>query len=245
MTHRWFLVVCLAPVGCIPSINTGSNVDRKPMEVAIAAAASLGQTATLAMNAMERPTSCAQATTACSSYPCSGAVTISYGADCPLPLGGVASGSVNVTGTWSSATAATLSSTFVNVQAGGKNNVVTSATNLTATPSSVSYTGQNAVVRGGGTLAAQSTWNVSVDNMGRYTISGTQQAGSGGGSAQQLDVTNVILDPSCTLNPVGGEAVIQDVSGLNVSAATITFHSACDGKAQADGSSVGVQFVGL
>lgn len=243
MNIRWLWVPCLALglPGCI-SIKTGGDVDRRPMQVAIGAAASLGQSATIAMNAMTRTTACAAVTKACTSYPCSGAVTITLGADCPLPLGGAATGTVAVTGTWQSAMQATLSTTYTNVQAGASSTVVTSATNITATPSSVSYTGQNVQVHGSTTLAGQSTWTVGVDAMKRYTITGTQQAGGGGGSAQQIDVSSVVLDPACTLNPTGGTVTIQDVSGLSIQQATISFHPACDGKAEADGKSVAIDF---
>ncbi len=251
MTKCWLLVPCLAPVlaGCIPSIKTGGDVDRKPMELAVSAAATLGQSATLAMNAMSKTnaSACAQVTTDCASYPCaSGAVAITYGSDCPLPLGGQATGTVQVSGMWTSSTSATLTSTFTNVSAGGQNAVVTSATNVSASANSVTYTSQNVVVHGATAFAGQSNWTVSVDPATKkMTINGANQAGGGGGSAQQIDVSDVVLDPSCTLNPVSGEATIQDVSGLNVSQATITFHSACDGKASADGASVSVQFLGL
>ncbi|HZS36353.1 MAG TPA: hypothetical protein VFF06_05980 [Polyangia bacterium] len=245
MTKRTLLVPCLALSlgGCIPSIKTGGDVDRKPMEVAIGAAASLGHSTVIAMNAMSKTESCAQVVKACSTFPCSGEVTITLGADCPLPLGGAATGTIDVTGMWTSATAASLSSTYTNVLVGSRSTVFVSSTNVTATPTSVMYTGQAAHVQGSAALAAQSTWNVSVDASGKYTVSGVQQAGGGGGSAQQLDVSDVTLDPACTLNPTGGRATIQVVNGLDIQSANITFHSACDGKADADGKSVPVDFL--
>jgi hypothetical protein len=236
-----FSCVTALASGCI---KLGGAVDLTQMEVAIGAATSLGHSATLAMNAMTGTTACTQVTQRCTTYPCSGSVMITLGPNCPLPLGGTATGTVMVTGMWTSATQATLSAQYVNVQAGTRNTVVTSSTSITATPTSVMYTGQNVQVHGGSALAAQSTWNVSVDRMGRYTISGTQQAGGGGGSAFQLDVSNVIVDPgTCWANPVGGQATIQDVSGLSISTATVSFHTACDGKADADGTPVMVDFL--
>lgn len=237
-------VLLYLSTGCI---STGSSVNLTQMEVAIGAAATLGHSGTLAMNAMAQTTACTQVTQRCTTYPCSGAVTITLGPSCPEPLGGSATGTVNVTGMWTSATAASLSTTNVNVTvAGGRNTVVTGSTSVNATPTSIMYTGQNVNVQGSSALAAQSTWNVSVDAMKRYTITGVQQAGSGAGAAMQLDVNNVVLDPACTLNPVSGDATIQDVSGgliPSVSTAHVTFHSACDGKAEADGSPVTVDFL--
>jgi hypothetical protein len=215
------------------------------MEVAIGVAASLGHSSSLAMNAiaMTQASTCVTVNKACTSYPCDGAVTIALGPACPLPLGGAASGTIQVSGTWQSSSQATLkSTTYTSVQVGGHGSVVTSASNLSASSGGVVYTGQDAVVQGGTTLAAQSSWDVTIGSDGKYSISGTQQGGSGSGAASQLSVSGVVLDPACTLNPVAGNVVIQDVGGLSVSQANITFHHACDGKAEADGKSVSLNF---
>jgi hypothetical protein len=245
MKTRWLVVSCLASAlgGCI---RTGGAVDMRPMETAIASAASLGHASTLAMTAMQQTSAvaCTQVTTACTTFPCQGAVTITLGNDCPLPVGGVASGTVQVTGMWSSATSAKLSTTYSNVKvaAGARNSVFVSATNVTATPTSVSYTGQDVQVQGAAALAAQSSWDVSIDSMGRLTVDGTNQFASSG-HTQQTHVSSAVLDPACTLNPVSGSATIQDVGGLSVSQAHVTFHSACDGRASADGANVMLDFL--
>ena len=71
----------LLAAGCI---STGSSVDLTQMEVAIGAAATLGHSGTLAMNAMTATTDCTQVTQRCTTYPCTGAVTITLGPNCPL-----------------------------------------------------------------------------------------------------------------------------------------------------------------
>lgn len=242
MTKLMVPCLALALGGCI---KTGGAVDLRPMEAAIGAAASLGHATTIAMNAMAAPVACAEVTRACASFPCAdGEVTITLGSDCPLPLGGAATGVIDVTGSWMSATQASLSTTFTNVQTvGARSSVVVSATNLTATQNGVDYTGQAVDVQGASALAAQSSWHVAIDTNGHYTINGTQQGGSGSGAASQLDVSDVSLDPACTLNPVSGSVVIQDVGGLSISQANVQFHSACDGKASADGQTVSVDFL--
>ncbi len=134
---RFVAAVPLLLAGCISTGSNVSSTDIHPVEVAIASAAELGFVASTAMNAMSTSTSvpCAQVTQACTSYPCNnGSVTITLGSECPLTIGGAATGAVTVTGSWTSSTSATLSSTFTNVQVGGTSSVVASATSLTATP---------------------------------------------------------------------------------------------------------------
>src|SRR5258706_3678698 len=117
ITIRWLVAPTFASAlaGCI---RMGPAVDMRPMEAAIATAASLGQSSTLAMNAMTQTTACTQVTQACTAnFPCTGGVTITLGSDCPLPIGGTATGTVSVTGSWSSATPGQLSTTYTNVVA--------------------------------------------------------------------------------------------------------------------------------
>src|SRR5207249_2687619 len=125
-----------------------STSDIRPLQSGVAAAVSLGQSSTLAMQAMVSSALCASVNTACTTYPCSnGAVTVTYGSACPLPLGGQASGTVQVSGNWQSDSSATLADTFVGVQAGTRSTVLVNASNLTVTRStndvSVRYTWQD------------------------------------------------------------------------------------------------------
>src|SRR5262245_21415543 len=80
------------------------------VQYGVTSASAVGRTAALAMDAMKGMVSaCVAVTTACSTYPCTmGAVTITLGDGCQLPLGGTASGTVTVTGSWSTADAAML-----------------------------------------------------------------------------------------------------------------------------------------
>lgn len=239
MTVRLVFATALAATA---ACGSDLRAQIRPVEVAIGSASALGQTSAIATSAMRGTTACATVATACPTYPCEGKVELAYGADCPLPLGGTASGTVSVTGTWKSADSATVRTTFVDAKAGDKNVVVTSATNLTvsrsANTTSVNYVGQNVSVRGSAALAAQSVWTVSVDNKGTadkpaddtYRVTGTQQA-AGGSSTQQIVVSGVVLDPACRLNPTDGTATLQEVSGLSVNQLMVRFHATCDGKA--------------
>jgi hypothetical protein len=182
-------------------------------------------------------------TTACASYPCAtGAVSIALGASCPLPLGGAASGTVMVSGSWQDKDHATLSSQFVDAKAGARDEVVTTATNLTVSRSgsslTVTYTGQDVNVQGASALAAQSSWTVVVDTAGTgdpgddgYTVTGVQQ-GAGGGGGGQVSVSDAVLAAGCTQNPTSGSAVIQSAGLTSIENDTVTFHAACDGQAE-------------
>ena len=71
-----------------------------------------------------------------------------------------------------------------------------------------------------------------------YTIDGAQQGvgASSGANVAQVTLTSVLLDPSCRDNPIcrqrphpaGGLELLEQV--------TVHFHSACDGKADVQGT---------
>lgn len=246
------VLAAVLPVAVGGCIHSGSNVDLSPVELAITSAASLGLVSTIAMNAIGSSSStgvsvpCAQVTQACTSFPCTnGAVTVTLGSDCPVPIGGVGSGSITVTGSWTSATEATLSESFTNVKVGANNSVVVSATSLTVSSGSVTFTGQNVNVHGANALVAQSSWTVTSNaSGGGFTVSGSNQ-GVSGIATSQLTVSDVDLDPSCTLNPISGTATLQETNGpadLNITNSDVTFGPACNGEAQVDGSAVKLDF---
>lgn len=227
------------------------------VQYGVTSASAVGRTASLAMDAMKGMASaCATVTTACASYPCTtGAVTIALGAGCPLPLGGTSSGTVTVTGNWSSADQATLSQTYTNTQvaSAGKALAIASVTQISASRAgntlTVKYTGTNAVAGASGSavaVGASSSWTVTVDNKGTadpiddlLTVDATSANASAFGGTRVASVTGAVLDPSCRQNPIAGRADITQVSGGVVPVPTITkiqFHAACDGQAEVDGS---------
>ncbi len=223
-----------------------SSSDLHGLELALGAASSLGLVTSLAMDAISAPTACAQVVAGCTSFPCSGEVSITLGADCPLPLGGVASGTVDVSGSWSSADSATLSTTFVQVAAGGRTEVVVAAHDLTVdrstTSVTVKYVGQNVSVVGASTLTNQSSWTVVSDPTAGLTVSGTNQ-NVGGAAVDQLSVSSVVIAPACAANPSSGSATIQHVSTFSIVQDSVSFHSACDGSADVNGKPVAFQFL--
>ena len=205
MRNLCLLLLC----GC-----SASSSDVRPLESGLAAAVSLGLTSSLAMNAMSMTTVCASVKTACTGYPCGdGAVDVALGSGCPLPLGGEASGTVSVTGSWQSADEATLTNTFVDAKAGSRNVVVVSASDLTVSHSTnsvtVRYTWQNVNVQSGiSTLSGQSSWDVTADlnntpgdpSDDTYTVSGTDQGVSS--QVSQISASDVVIKPTCQLTPV-------------------------------------------
>jgi hypothetical protein len=234
-----------ASLGCF-SFASPPPPDVRPLEVGLGAAMAIGQSSSIAVSAMSTTTVCATVSQPCSTFPCNGSVTVNLGNGCPLPLGGNATGTVTVSGTWQSANQATASFTFVNAVAGTQNVVVTSATNVTIQRSNghvtVSFSGQNVNVHGSVAVAAQSVWNVDVDQAGtpadpsddNYTITGSTQSG-GGSTTEQVTASDVIVKASCRLNPVSGSGTIQSVTSTSLEQVALTFHATCDGKADASG----------
>lgn len=234
------------------------------VQYGVTSASAVGRTASLAMDAMKGMVSaCATVTTACASYPCTnGAVTIALGPGCVLPLGGMATGSVTVSGNWSTADQATLSQTFVNTQvaSAGKALAVANVTQINASRTgnvvTVKYAGANAAAGASGNaiaVGASSNWTVAVDNNGtpdpnddKLTIDASSTNASAFGGARVATVSSAVLDPSCRQNPISGSADITQVSGGIVPVPTITkikFHAACDSQAEVDGSTVTLTLV--
>src|SRR5437868_11679570 len=95
--NRFTLAGLLLLVAC------GSKESINEVQYGITTAATVAYAASISMEAVKSGSSvCATVKTGCTTYSCNGAVTVNLGAACPLPLGGVASGIVEVTGAWSS-----------------------------------------------------------------------------------------------------------------------------------------------
>lgn len=244
------------------SIACGNQDSINEVQYGLTSAAAVGRAASITMDAIKgTSTVCATVKTGCTTYSCNGAVTVNLGAACPLPLGGDASGSVEVTGMFSSADQATLSQTFAGARINGLNKdlAVASVTQLSSQRSgnivSVRYTAANATAGASGSALAvggSATWDVSVDTKGtpdpaddRFTIKVNSASASGGlgTSARVIDVDDVVLDPSCRSNPISGTAEITEVSGFIPKIIKIQFHSTCDGKAEINGSSEDLQLL--
>lgn len=239
-------------MGCLIVVTvsgcSGSNPLREPAQ-GIAAAALTGRGVSLAMAGITgTSTTCVQVTTACTSYPCQGAATVTLGDGCGLPLGGAGTGQITVNGSFSSATDATLQATFVDVRAATSKQAValSSVTSLSASVAgdlvTVKYVGSNAQARSGLTSTAvggTSTWEVAIDTQGTPEASDdvliveSTAAGASAGlgtNAKVASFDNVVLDPSCTENPTAGSGSITEVSGFIPKITKIEFHAACDGK---------------
>ena len=244
---RWLLLPCLACVGCFGS----SNEDLSPIAVALVAGSSIGHSASMTAAAMHAPVACVTVTQPCSaSFPCDGVAAVTLGDACPLPLGGVGSGQVAVSGSWAATDMATLGMSFgVGVSDGNvslSEAIGIKVSGATTGHQTVAYVGQDVSVTSGTTLAGQSSWTVDVDDKGTpgdpsddgYTIDGAQQgAGAGSGAnVKQVTLTSVVLDPSCRKNPVSGMGLIQAVGSSTLEEVEISFHAACDGKVDVRGT---------
>lgn len=247
------LVVVVFGLGLVAC--SSSNPLREPAQ-GIASAALTGRGVSLALSAIAgTPAACVQVTQACTSFPCSGAATVTLDGSCTLPLGGAATGQISVTGSWSSASSASVSAQFIDVKAAADKDAVALAavTSITASWSessvTVSYVGSNAQARAGlgaAAIGGTSTWDVAVDTKGTadpsddvLIVDSTQASGSAGlgASAKTVSFDAVTLDPSCTENPIAGSGSITEVSTFIPKITKIEFHAACDGKGEVNGKS--------
>lgn len=234
------------------------------VQYGLTTAGAIGLSGSLAMDAIKGPApTCAAVQTACSSYPCTmGSVSVNLSSGCPLPLGGAASGSISVTGNWSSADSATLQQTFTNATVAAQGNkalAVASVKQVSASRSgnniTIAFSGANAVAGASGSAVAaggSQSWSVVVNTKGTpdpsddvLTIDATSASGGAGllGSARVASIKGAVLDPGCRLNPIAGSADITQVSGIVPTITKIQFHAACDGKAEVDGSTQDLQLL--
>lgn len=238
----------------------GPDATVQELEVGISTASTVGRATSLALQGMQVTTPCATVTQACTSYPCDGAVSVALGAGCPLFIGGEASGSVTISGTWTSADEASVTSEFTNVKAAAAQNgvavakVTTVRVKRTGTSVTISYTGSSATARPGFTstaVAAANTWDLAVDNKGtddpaddEITIDSTSAGGSAGlgVSAKVVVLKDVKLTADCRKNPIAGSADVTEVSGIVPKIVNVDFHAACDGKAEVNGGSHDLNF---
>ncbi len=242
---RWLPSLALVCAGCFGS----SDADLSGIEVALVAGASIGHSASMTAAAMSAPVACVNVTQPCgTTFPCSGVASVTLGDACPLPLGGVGNGEVAVSGSWAASDMATLGM-MLGIGVAGGSVSVSEAAGVKVTTSmgheTVAYAGQDVTVSQGAALG-QSSWTVDVDGKGTpgdpsddvYTINGASQGAAAGSGAQvtQVSLTTVVLDPSCRSNPVSGMGVIQNVGSSTLQETVVTFHGACDGKADVKGA---------
>ncbi|MEW5741002.1 MAG: hypothetical protein AB1938_18925 [Myxococcota bacterium] len=232
----------------------GPDQTVQELEVGMATASAIGRTTSLALEGMKATTPCATVTKACTTFPCDGAVSISLSAGCPLFIGGEASGSVTVSGQWTSLDEASLTSELTDVKATAAQNGVAVAKVTTVRVQrqgnevSIRYTGSNATARGGfgaSSVAAANTWDIVVDTKGTtdpadddVTIDASSAGGSAGlgATAKVVNLNNVKVTSACRLNPVAGTADVVEVSGVIPKIVEVEFHATCDGKAEVNGS---------
>lgn len=247
LTSLFALAAALGIGGC------GGGNPLHETALGISAATSVGRGAELAFSAMTGTTiACVQVTTACTTYPCDSSATVTLGNGCGLPLGGNATGTMVMAGHFDSAESASFTATFTNVTVDNTKPIaLASVSDVTASKSggalTVTYAGENAVARssvGGASIGAASSWTIAVDDKGNsdpaddsFSIQASSASGAAGvgASAKAATLTNVVVDPSCAKNPIGGSGSITEVSTFIPTIEKISFHSACDGKGEVNG----------
>jgi hypothetical protein len=210
------------------------------------------------MDAMKgTATGCTMVTTSCTTYPCTtGAVTVTLGTGCPLPLGGTGSGSVTVTGNWSNADTAVLSQTYaVAFPQTNQALPIVSVSQVSAARSgnllTIGYTDTNVVatLAGMAYFDAGGIWNIVVDTKGTADPSDdvfTMNASRSFSSAsyeETSSINNVVLDPSCRQNPIAGTGQDSTLSSTMQTSTSVNFHATCDGQAEVNGMTVPLQLL--
>lgn len=232
-------------VSCGPAKTEPSDQpDIIPAEQVIGTALPLGFAGAAAMAAASgNQIAGVDVDSAFTTFPCTRQVTIHVGDSCPLPLGDSAAGVVVIVGIWQSPTQASLSCTFTNVSVGGRKLVVAGVSTCVVQSSgnhvTITYVDQNVNVSSGEQVnASQSAWSIDVDTRGTLTdvtddmatISGARQVVQGA-SVQQVTLSGVVMDAQCRKNPIDGSATVSNTGIGSISTTIVSFHSACDGKA--------------
>ena len=103
----------------------------------------------------------------------------------------------------------------------------------------ITYVDQNVNISSGEQVnASQSAWSIDVDTKGTLTdvtddvatISGARQVVQGA-SVQQVTLSGVVMDAQCHKNPIGGSATVSNTGVSSINVTVLSFHTACDGKA--------------
>ena len=246
-----FAALTLAACGGTPPIQE--------VEQGLATATTIGRSISLALDGVSgTATSCVQVVKACSTYPCDGEANVTLGNACPLATGS-ATGTVNVTGRWTSATKAELTAVFTDVKVGDASaSAVASVKKVTVERSgntiTVEYSGSDAVAASGSdvtAVGASNKWALKIDTQGTadaaddvLTVDATSALGSAsaGTAAKTVKIESVVFSPSCTKNPTSGTADITEVTNFIPRITEIEFGPACDGTAKVDGASTQLDF---
>lgn len=203
------------------------------LESGLSTAASVAHISALALEAAEP----------CQAFPCEEDLDIELGI---VPLLGPADGVVAVTLRSSDVDNATLSFDATDIEVFGAQMAAVTATDLQARRDDegvvfVDFSSDDIDVLGGGSLVDVDTadWTVRVD--GVLTINGEQDSISVP-AVEQFEAVDVVVDPECLANPVGGTGELLDVSSLIPQTWDVTFHPECDGRAvfTSGGSSLSV-----
>jgi hypothetical protein len=232
-----FALLVSASLACeTPSAAPVSSVLGAALPLAMAstlAAGSVGQDGVPACVTLDVGT--------CGAYPCAADLDIAAGGACSLPVGDGLTGTINIGGAWSDVDTAILAVDFgidalkVSEEAGflverdaeGGTVTVTWAEQEIAASDDVDSVAQGAIV------IEVSVGDPATTEDDIYVVTGARQVVVDE-TVQQVTVTEVVFDPTaCRLNPISGEAAIQEASEEGeASIVLLDFHDECDGNAE-------------
>lgn len=240
-------------------VACGGTPPIQEVEQGLASATTIGRSISLALDAVSGTnTSCVQVVKACSTFPCDGEANVTLGNACPLATG-TATGTVNVTGRWTSATKGELTAVFTDVKVGDESaSAVASVKKVSVERSgntiTVEYSGSDAVAAAGSSVAAvgaSNKWTLKIATQGTaeaaddvLTVDASSALGNAGAGTQAktVKIEGVVFSPSCTKNPTAGTADITEVTNFIPRITEIEFGSACDGTAKVNGASTELNF---
>lgn len=247
-----------AAVSCLAACGGGSAI--REVEQGLSTATTIGRTLSLGLEAVGGSgSSCVQVVKACSAFPCDGEATLTLGEGCPL-VTGAATGTVSVTGRWTSATKAELTATFTDVKVGEETaSAVASVKKVSVEKAgniiTVEYSGSDAVAsaaaESAAAVGASNQWSLTIDTKGTgdaaddvLTVEATSALASAtaGTAAKTVKIKDVVFEPSCRKNPTSGTAQITEVTTFVPRITEIEFGTACDGTAKVNGASTTLNF---
>ena len=252
------IVAALAALSCLAACGGGAAAIRE-VELGLSSATTIGRSLSLGLEAVAGSgSSCVTVVKACATFPCDGEATVTLGEGCPL-VTGAATGTVSVTGRWTSATKAELTATFTEVKVGDEAasavaNVKKVSVEKSGNISTVEYSGSNAVAVASEDVAAvgaSNQWSLTIDTKGTadaaddvLTVEATSAVASAsiGTAAKTVKIKDVVFEPSCRKNPTSGSAQLTEVTTFVPRITEIEFTATCDGTATVDGRSTMLNF---
>ena len=242
---------CVGGGGMLDPFPPGGEAGPEPVEEVIETAVAATHVVTLAFAALDGPVACAMLVGGCVTPGCDFELELDAGA-CGVPLWEDASGTVFVSGTRTDEDSAVLFASFGELELEEEwfvAGIASMVADRSGDQVTVVYAQQDVEIRSGASAASaelsQHVWTCDAmladtpadpsDDV--YTVSGGVQdvdAGSSGVEVLQAALYGAQVTPACRRNPTAGGALVERIgagSSIAISMLSLSFHPACDGRA--------------